>query len=416
MQDESLLPEASDFETIAAHAGMGVRVGETLSTVAPLVASTTFTSDSIAGVHAALGPDAVGYAYARNANPTVANLENVLAQLETAEQVVAFSSGMSAIHAVMMSLELEPGDVIVAADALYGVSRALFSQFLTAGIETMYIDIYDLKAVNEALTSANVRVLYFETLANPLLQVADIPALARLGRAHQIPTVVDNTFATPYLLKPLQFGIDIVVHSATKYLAGHGDVTAGIVATNASWGRRIQAKRAITGGVLSPFEAWLTLRGLRTLPVRMERQTETASEVADWLTTRPWVSRTHYPGLPDNRFRDLAATLFGGRFGAMVAFDLDVDQSDAMRFIDELQLITAGTSLGDVASLVLYPAMSSHRSLTLDEQSAAGIGPGLIRLSIGLESARDICRDLQSAAVRSDLAALAPPAKSARRP
>jgi cystathionine gamma-synthase/methionine-gamma-lyase len=214
---------------------------------------------------------------------------------------------------------------------------------------------------------------------------------------------VDNTFASPYLFRPLELGVDVVIHSATKYMAGHGDATAGVVATSASLGRRVRDVRSVQGGVLSPFEAWLTLRGLRTLPVRMSRQCQTAAEVAAWLDEQAWTRSVHYPGLPGHPEHGTAGRQFGGRFGAMIAFEIEGDREAALRFIDSLQIITPGTSLGDVESLVLYPPLSSHRGLDDAALDAMGIGPSLIRLSIGLETANDLRRDLQRAAENADL-------------
>jgi cystathionine beta-lyase/cystathionine gamma-synthase len=216
--------------------------------------------------------------------------------------------------------------------------------------------------------------------------------------------MIDNTFATPYLLRPASLGVDLVIHSATKYIAGHGDVTAGLVASSRSWGQRLRAGRTATGAILSPFEAWLALRGVRTLPLRMERQTSSAVDVAAWLDQQPWVERVHFPGLPQSPYRDLAERQFGGRFGATVAFELRASAAETLRFADALQLITAGTSLGDVESLILYPALSSHRGLTPDERVATGIGDSLLRLSVGLESPRDLMSDLASAAAASGIA------------
>jgi cystathionine beta-lyase/cystathionine gamma-synthase len=400
MDDQEL-----DFGTIAAQAGTRVRVGDTLSTVPPIDPSTTFTYDSVESVHEALGPDMSGYAYARNANPTVTILEQVLARLEGAASVVAFGSGMGAINAALLSLDLEPGDCIVSATQLYGTTRMLFAQLATVGINTRYVDVQNLADVEEAASAPNVRAIYFESIANPLLQVADIRSVAEIGKKHRLTSIIDNTFATPYLVRPLELGIDIVVHSATKYIAGHGDVLAGVVATGQSWGRRVRDKRTLTGAVLSPFDSWLTLRGVRTLPLRMERQSESAYEMATWLRSRRWVERVYYPGLPDNPDRDLAARQFGNRFGGMVAFDLHATRGQVVRFLDTLQIITFGTSLGDVESLIVYPPATSHRNLTPEAMAASGLREGLLRLSVGLESPRDLQTDLERAASGAGLPA-----------
>jgi len=404
-------PENLDFETVAAQAGTRIRVGDTVSTAPPIDASTTFTLDSIHDVHAALMPEPAGFAYGRNSNPTVVTLESVLARLEGADDTVAFGSGMAAIHGTLLALGLAPGDRIVAASALYGVTRSLFALLAEFDIETEYVDVLDLAAVDSALARPDARALYWESIANPLLQVPDSARLASIAQARRVPSIVDNTFATPYLFRPLAAGVDIVVHSATKYIAGHGDVTAGIVGGSRSWMQRVRAQRTIAGGVLSPFEAWLTLRGIRTLPVRMERQCKTAAGLAEWLVRQPWVTRVAYPGLPDSPHRTTASKQFEQRYGAMVAFDLRSNQASTLRFVDALRLIVPGTSLGDVESLILYPGLSSHRTLSPDERAAAGIGEGLLRLSVGLESFDDLARDLAGAAAAADIEA-APHARS----
>ncbi|MGH2444323.1 MAG: trans-sulfuration enzyme family protein, partial [Chloroflexota bacterium] len=393
-----------DFDTIAARSGMRVRVGDTFSTAPPIDASTTFTGESIDDVHQALAAGTGGFAYSRNANPTVAGFEQAVADLEGAEEAVAFGSGMGAIHAALLATGVETGDVILAADALYGVTRSLLGQLASFGIETRLLSVFDLEAVETALQRPDVRVLYFESIANPLLQVADVGALAQLARRHRVTCIIDNTFATPYMLRPARLGVDLVVHSATKYISGHGDVTAGLVAGSRSWCQRVREKRTVNGAVLSPFDAWLALRGLRTLPLRVQRQCSSALEVASWLHEQSWVERVYFPGLQASEYHALASTQFSGLYGGMVAFDLRASREKALAFVDGLELIIPGTSLGDVASLILYPALSSHRGLTSEERKESGIGDGLLRLSIGLESPKDLCGDLARAANAAGMA------------
>jgi cystathionine beta-lyase/cystathionine gamma-synthase len=327
-----------------------------------------------------------------------------LASLEAAEEAVAFGSGMAAITAVFTAVGLSAGDVIVAARDLYGVSRAFFAQLEDADIQTRYVDPIDERAVEAALGDASARVFYFETIANPLLQVPDVDRLVAIARRLRKTVVLDNTFATPYLFRGLEHGVDLEIHSATKYIAGHGDVTAGTVGAGTSWAGRVRSVRTVTGGILSPFEAWLTLRGIRTLPLRMERHCESALEIARWLEGKPWTARVYYPGLPASPHHAVANREFGDRFGGMVAFDLAGSQSEALAFMDALAVIAAGTSLGDAGSLALYPALSSHRTLEPASRREAGIGDGLIRLSIGLESPKDLMVDLERAAQKSGVA------------
>jgi cystathionine beta-lyase/cystathionine gamma-synthase len=387
-----------NIETIAAHAGLRQSVADTVSTVAPIVASTTFTADTIEGVHEALGPDPHGFAYSRNGNPTVVALETAIAALENTDDAVAFGSGMGAIQATFMAIGLAPGDVIVSGGDLYGITRSLFTFLEDQEIQTQYVDTLNLDAVDSAVAQTNARVLYFESISNPLLRVADVAELSRIGKRHNVTVLLDNTFASPYLLRAADLGVDVVIHSATKYIGGHGDVMSGVVAANASWSNRIRFARTVSGGVLSPFEAWLTLRGIRTLPLRMDRHSENAMAVALWLQDQPWIDHVYYPGLSSNPQKELAGAQFSGKFGGMLAFDVTGGRKEALALIDALQLITPGTSLGDVESLVLYPALSSHRTLDSAGLEGAGIKEGLVRFSVGIESKNDLIEDLDRAA------------------
>jgi cystathionine beta-lyase/cystathionine gamma-synthase len=398
------------FETRAAQAGGRTRVGETVSTVGPIAASSTFTYDSVDEVHAALASGGEGYAYSRNANPTVGMLEAVLASLEGTDEVVAFGSGMAAMHAALMSTGLETGDSVLVASDLYGVTRSLMVHLQQFGIEHASVDILDPAEVERTLERTGARVLCFESISNPLLRVPDIGELVRLAHAHRARVIVDNTFASPYLFRPAEIGVDLVVHSATKYVAGHGDVTAGYVASNRSFAKRMREIRTVIGSVLSPFEAWLTIRGVKTLPLRMERQCESAASVADWLQTQAWILQVHYPGLRGGYEREHARRWFGDRYGGMVAFDLRADEPATLRFMDQLEIITPATSLGDAMSLMLYPKLSSHRTLSPSDRQRAGIGDSLLRLSVGLEAPHDLIHDLERAAMRAGITEAATPA------
>jgi cystathionine beta-lyase/cystathionine gamma-synthase len=389
------------FETRAAQAGGKMAIGDTVSTVGPIAASSTFTYDSVDAVHAALASGGEGYAYSRNSNPTVAALERVLASLEGAESVVAFGSGMAAMHAAMLSAGLETGDSVLVASDLYGVTRSLMMHLQQFGIEHSSVDILNVHEVESALERTGARILCFESISNPLLRVPDVGELVRIAHHHRALVIVDNTFASPYLFRPVDIGVDLVVHSATKYVAGHGDVTAGYVAANRSFAKRIQEIRTVIGSVLSPFEAWLTIRGVKTLPLRMERQCASAASVANWLQNQHWIERVYYPGLRHGDEKDHATRWFGGRYGGMVAFDLRADEPETLRFMDALEIITTATSLGDSMSLILYPKLSSHRTLSPPDRERAGIGDSLLRLSVGLEAPDDLIHDLQRAAGRA---------------
>lgn len=383
-----------DFDTLAVQAGLRGNIGDAISTIIPVVASTTFTHESIEQVHDALTGEASGFAYARNANPTVQSLEVAVTRLEGAEECVAFGSGMAALHASVLGLGVGAGDAVLAAADLYGVTRSMLLQLAEYEISVEFVDVRNIDGLEARMDALKPRALIFESVSNPLLKVSDVGAIAAAARSRRVTTILDNTFAGPYLLRPLQLGIDVVLHSATKYLAGHGDAVAGVVATDSSRARRIRGLRTLTGGIASPFEAWLTMRGIRTLHVRMARHCSSALEIARWLDAQPWVERVYYPGLDSHADHALARAQFSDRYGGMIAFELRGERNDVLRFVDRLSLIAPGTSLGDVESLVLYPALSSHRTLTDEEKEKAGITDRLLRLSVGLESVNDLESDL----------------------
>jgi cystathionine gamma-synthase/methionine-gamma-lyase len=344
-----------------------------------------------------------GYVYSRYGNPTVRAFEQAVAALEGAEDAIACASGMAAVHLALMAAGCGAGTAVVAAQDVYGATYALLARFLpTLGVQTRFVDVANLACVQRALEEAHPKVFLFETLSNPLLKVADVPALVEM--AHQVGALVvlDHTFATPYLLQPIALGVDIVVHSATKYLGGHGDVLAGVMVASAEPIARAREWMKVLGANLAPDTAYLALRGLKTLPVRMARHCANALAVARWLQGHPRIARVLYPGLPDHPQHDLAKRLFReGCFGGMVSFEIaGADQEAVFRFMEALRLVLPATSLGDVYSLTLYPAHSSHRALTTEERAAVGIGPGLVRLSVGLEDPRDIIADLEQALER----------------
>jgi cystathionine beta-lyase/cystathionine gamma-synthase len=407
-------PDNLDFETLAARAGAHRSVAGARATASALSPSTTYTYDSISAVHAALAPEPEGFAYSRNANPTVAAFEEVLAELEGAEEVVAFGSGMAAIHAVFVGLGLEAGDSVTVASDLYGATRSLLNILAAFEVSAHYVDILDAETLERALSETRSRLLFIESLSNPLLRVPDVPALVETAHRARALVAVDNTFATPFLFRPIEHGADVVVHSATKYIAGHGDAMAGIVAGSRGSASRVRAIRTSTGGVLSPFDAWLAIRGVKTLPVRFSRQCESALAVASWLEDRPWVERVYYPGLATHPQHSRASQLFRGRFGGVVAFDLRANKEDTLSFLDALSVIGTGTTLGDVVSLALYPPLASHRFLDPEQQRKAGIGESLVRLSVGLESVEDLKSDLKRAAQRVGI--LEPGAVGSSRP
>ena len=262
-----------------------------------------------------------------------------------------------------------------------------------------FVEITDRDAVKAAIEQYRPRAVVLETISNPLLKIPDIPAITQWAHDYGAIVIIDNTFATPYLYRPIEHGVDVIVHSATKYLGGHGDVLAGVVATNAVRANDLRMQSRYHGAILGPFEAWLTLRGLRTLALRMREQCANALKVAQWLYNQPSIARVIYPGLPDHPDHDRAHRLFrADHFGGIVSFELrGAAEPQVFRFMEALKLIQTGTSLGDVYSLLLYPAQSSHHALGREERLRQGIGDGLVRLSVGIEEAEDIIADLDQA-------------------
>ncbi len=344
--------------------------------------------------------------YTRYGNPTVAAFEAAVAALEGGEAALAYSSGMAAIHAALLASGVRAGTSVVAAHDVYGATYALLNRLLSAqGVTVRFVDAADLNAVDAAAKELKPVAVLVETVSNPLLKVADLPALARISHESRAAFIVDNTFATPVLCRPLSLGADFVVHSATKYLGGHGDVLGGVVVVGKREQRQaLNELNKLLGANLAPQEAWLAHRGLKTLPLRMERQCRNAAIVADWLASQERVSRVNYPGLPSHAQHGLAASLFAGAsgdeplYGGMMSFDLKAaGRAEVFHFLEALRLIQPATTLGDVYTLTLYPAMSSHRALDADTRARIGIGEGLVRLSIGIEDPRDIVADLDQA-------------------
>ena len=346
-----------------------------------------------------------GPMYTRYGNPTVSALEVAVAALEGGEAALAYGSGMAAIHGALLAAGAWAGTSVVAAQDVYGATYALLNRLLASqGVTVRFVDTADFAAVEAAFAAARAAgapavALIVETISNPLLKVADLPALAELAHAAGAALIVDNTFASPYLCRPLELGADYVVHSATKYLGGHGDVLGGVVVTSKERRRELNEINKLVGANLGPQEAWLVLRGIKTLPLRVQRQCDNAAQVAAWLVDHPRVSHVNYPGLASHPQHALAARLLErGAFGAMISFDLrDGDRARVFRFMEALRLVLPATTLGDVYSLVLYPAHSSHRALDAELRRRIGIGDGLVRLSVGIEDPADIIADLEQA-------------------
>jgi cystathionine beta-lyase/cystathionine gamma-synthase len=387
------------FETRAVHAGERPARPDFVPTTTPIYPSSSFLYEQLGDLDSVFGNEREGYVYSRYGNPTVAALEAALAALEGTEAAMALGSGMAALHAALLLAGVGPGARVVASRDLYGATYALLGGlFRQLGAQVAFVDIADLAAVERALADG-ARALVFETVSNPLVRVADVPALAGLaGRAGAV-SICDNTFASPYLLQPAAHGVDLVVHSTTKYLGGHGDVMGGVVCASAERRRALLEIVKMTGGICGPFEAWLVLRGLKTLALRMRQHCANALTVATWLAAHPRVAGVNYPGLPGHPGHALAGRLLrDGACGGMLSFELaGAGQAEVFAFMERLRLIVPAPTLGDVYSLTLYPAHASHRALTPAQRAEVGIGEGLVRLSIGIEDAADIIADLEQA-------------------
>ncbi len=387
--------DALSLASRGVHAGSHTDPGNAIPTVPPLHLATAFAYPTTDELDEVFEDNSKGYVYSRMANPTIRTLEDAIAAIEGTDAAVAYASGMAAIHGVITGL-VPPGSTILASQDMYGATYALLTGYLAdLGITTIMVDASNPEAVQARIAEHKPAVLYLESISNPLIKVCDIRSLAAIAHDAGAHLVLDNTFASPTVVNGPALGADVVIYSSTKHLAGHGDSTGGIVAATNDIAYRLLANRKFVGGVLSPFDAWLTLRGLRTLDLRVRRQCENAQEVATWLTGHPAIARVHYPslesGLPESQFTP-------GLFGTMLAFDIDgASRADAFSFQDALQMIQPATTLGDVQSLVLHPATTSHRPLDATTRESLGITEGLIRLSAGIESTADIIADLDQA-------------------
>jgi methionine-gamma-lyase len=389
-------PAASKgLSTIAIHEGYE---GDPLtgSLTPPIYQTSTFVFPSVeAGTKRFAGEEA-GYIYSRLGNPTVSVLEQKVAALEKAEAGLAFASGMAAISAVIIGL-VKTGDHILCSRGLYGSTYAFLTLMQNRfGVEFTLCDMTDEQTVRNSIRP-NTKVIYVETPINPTLELVDLRMVSEIAKEHQILTVVDNTFLSPYLQRPIEHGCDIVIHSATKYIGGHGDVIAGIAVGPQAM---IDMLRMTTlkdiGGVLSPFDAYLLIRGLKTIGVRMHQHSKNALQIAEYLQQHPKVSAVYYPGLPDYPQHELAKRQTDG-FGGLLSFELKGGLEAGKRVMNQVQLCKLAVSLGDVDTLIQHPASMTHSVVPAEERLKMGISDGLIRLSVGLENVEDIVLDLEQA-------------------
>ena len=380
--------------TTAIHAGTLKNLYGTLAM--PIYQTSTFIFDSAEQGGRRFALEEAGYIYTRLGNPTTTVLEDKIAALEEGEAAVATSSGMGAISSTLWTV-LKAGDHVVTDKTLYGCTFALMCHGLTKfGIEVTFVDTSNLDEVKNAMKE-NTRVVYLETPANPNLKIVDLEALSKL--AHTNPNtlvIVDNTFATPYMQKPLKLGADIVVHSVTKYINGHGDVIAGLVITNKELADQIRfvGLKDMTGAVLGPQDAYYIIRGMKTFEIRMERHCKNAKKVIEFLNKHPKIERVYYPGLETHPGHEIAKKQMKD-FGAMISFELKGGFEAGKTLLNNLKLCSLAVSLGDTETLIQHPASMTHSPYTKEEREAAGITDGLVRLSVGLENVEDIIADLE---------------------
>lgn len=366
--------------------------------IPPIYLTSTFTFATAEYGAGCFAGEESGHFYTRISNPTLALLESRMATLENGEAAVAFSSGMGAISATFWTL-LRPGDEVIVDRTLYGCTFALLHHGIAEfGVKVHHVDLSNLAALRDAITPAT-RMIYCETPANPTMQLVDIAAVAAISRHHpDVTLVVDNTYCTPYLQRPLELGADLVVHSATKYLSGHGDITAGIVVTSQVLATRIrlQGLKDLTGAVMSPQDAFLLMRGLKTLALRMDRHCSNAQVIAEYLQAHPAVEWVTYPGLPSFAQYELAARQMKLP-GGMIAFELKGGLATGRQFMNALNLFSRAVSLGDAESLAQHPASMTHSTYTPEQRAEHGISEGLVRLSVGLEDIADLLADVTQA-------------------
>ncbi len=389
-------PKKLSLNSEAVHAGE-IEVPNTSRPLSqPIYQTTVYSFDSLEMVDEVFSHNKEGYIYYRLGTPNQVAFEEAMARLEKAEAAYATGSGMGAIFAAFTAA-LQNGDHVIADPQIYGSTFDLLkNHFSRFGVETTFVDVSDTGAVRQAMRPTT-RVLLSETIGNPLLQVSDLKKLAELGKELGILTFVDSTFTSPALVRPIEWGIDVVLHATTKYIGGHSDALGGIVAGNRDFIERVRQAGKITGMVQGPFDSWLNVRSLKTLPLRMAAHSRNALEVARWLEKQPGLSRVIYPGLPGHPQYEIASRQMPQGCGGMLSFEIEGGMPGARRFVKELSLIPFAPSLADVITTISHPGTTSHRPLQPEERRKLGISDGLLRLSVGIEDVSDIVEDLNSA-------------------
>ena len=384
----------------AVHAGDRKKLGQHVPITTPIYTASSYFYESMEQLDRIFGQEETGPCYARYDNVSAAALEEQVTALENGHGALACSSGMAAIHMAVLAALADRRKSVVAANATYGATVSLLMNVLEPmGVAIRFADVCDLDGLRKAVTEAKPGCIVMETISNPLLRVGQIDKIAEIAREAGAALVVDNTFGTPLLCRPLEMGANFSVHSVTKYLAGHGDVLGGIVVSDQQHYEGLRALSRVVGPVLGPFECYLTMRGVKTFALRMERQCANACRVASWLATHPRVERVFFTGDPAHPDAATIRRVFPANlYGAMVSFEIrDAGQPEIFRFMDGLKMVVRATSLGDVHTMMLYPAMSSHREISPKHRERMGIRDNLVRLSVGIEAPEDIIADLAQA-------------------
>lgn len=383
------------FATRAIHVGQKPDP-QTGALATPIYQTSTFAFSDANEAAACFAGEKTGFVYSRLGNPTQAALEEKIATLEEGEAALAFGSGMAAISGTVLAL-VGKGDHLLADETLYGCTHNLFTHLLPKyGVKVTFTNMANLKDVKQKIID-NTKVVYFETPGNPTLKLVDMLEISNLAHRKGATVVVDNTFMSPYFQRPLNYGVDVVVHSATKFIGGHGDVIAGVAIGSKDFIDTMR-KTILTdiGGIISPFNAWLLLRGLKTLVVRMDRHNQNALEIAHYLQTHPLIKSVYYPGLPSHPQHELAKRQMKG-FGGLISFEIKGGLENAQRLLNGLRLCKLAVSLGDVDTLIQHPASMTHAVVPREDRLRMGITDGLVRLSVGLEDVNDIIQDLSHA-------------------
>lgn len=385
-----------EFATKLARVGSSVPESVSPSKILPIYMNTVFAFDDVETLDAVYAGEEKGYVYSRMANPTTDSLSEMMAQIEEGEDARVYGSGMAAITMAIIA-NVKAGDHVISDKVLYGGTYQLLNEELRKfDVEVTFLDFKHDDV--EAHIKPNTKLLYMETITNPLMEVIDIKRFADLAHKHNVLLIVDNTFATPIICQPLTLGADIVVYSATKYICGHSDVTGGAIISTKEMMEKIHHTAAIYGPSMSPFDAWILMRSLRTLEIRMIKHSENALELAKFLEEQPQVSKVYYPGLESSETHNLAKELFVNElYGGMVSIDLVGGEKAAYEFIRALENIKFLPSLASFSTSISYPGKTSHRALTEEERDAAGISMGLVRLSIGLENISDLKAEFKKA-------------------